>query len=702
LNNANQTKDTSQIHQARHKSIMTMAIMRILLLTWTMVLCTVPVVEVNAWVPRSTVADRRVPTLLLASKETDSSAQSTSTSIPTTVPSFLMETFNSECDIVNRPPSLNILLRSIQALCSQGSDIRGRFVDHARLGSISSVAREIGRQQLLEGGSTYPSLTPLAAHCFGYALADMLIERRQQKQQQNMENTDDNTYDENDTITIVLGQDPRTHGMRLIDALARGAESRLPDGGMRIVYTGIATTPACAAFCRILNKADAAVMVTASHLPGDRNGLKLYTAAASGMTREDITELGVRAMVHVEALYADGVLPPSSGHDSVFCSEWVDWMPLYADTLQQAVIREVCGDNNDADSSIATDLPLQGLKIVLNPGNGAGGFFQTVLENLGADCTCSIHLEPDGMFPNGVPNPENQRMILETLQTCQEVQADLGIMLDTDADRCGFVVPRTVMQDATTGATTNRFDYEALNRNRLIALLGVVFARSYPGSTVVTDSVTSEGLTTFLQGTLGLKHVRYLKGYANVINKAKELTESGKANAALAIETSGHCAMKENDYLDDGTYTAVKIVSLLARERAAGTASLLDLIRDMPEMAEIWELRCPTIDQSLETTREVFDFCALAMERACDDSNQDLAAQAWEIDTDNLEGIRIRTGNGGFMMLRKSLHDPIISLQIEGRSKQEVRTQVLEPLLRLFKSDELIKSALDMSVLQAY
>lgn len=57
-------------------------------------------------------------------------------------------------------------------------------------------------------------------------------------------------------------------------------------------------------------------------------------------------------------------------------------------------------------------------------------------------------------------------------------------------------------------------------------------------------SVTSEGLETFL-GELGLNHVRYLKGYANVIGKARELTESGKAIAEVAIETSGHCAMRE-------------------------------------------------------------------------------------------------------------------------------------------------------------
>ena len=85
------------------------------------------------------------------------------------------------------------------------------------------------------------------------------------------------------------------------------------------------------------------------------------------------------------------------------------------------------------------------------------------------------------------------------------------------------------------------------------ALLSVIFSRSSPGCSIVTDSVTSEGLAKFIVDDLDLKHVRYLKGYANVIGKARELTESDTANAEMAIETSGHCAMKENGYLDDGT-----------------------------------------------------------------------------------------------------------------------------------------------------
>jgi phosphomannomutase len=288
-------------------------------------------------------------------------------------------------------------------------------------------------------------------------------------------------------------------------------------------------------------------------------------------------------------------------------------------------------------------------------------------------------------------------MIEETTRVCEMVNADIGILLDTDADRCGFVVPRVVNEDGT------RSDYEALNRNRLIALLSVIFSETSPGCAIVTDSVTSEGLETFLQQDLGLQHVRYLKGYANVINKARELTESGAANAEMAIETSGHCAMKENDYLDDGTYTACKIVGLLARI-SKENKSLLDLISNLTEMPEEGELRMELLDESLESTSEVFDFAALEIEQLCESvgSEEDPAIASWKIDTENLEGVRVRTGNGGFFMLRKSLHDPVISLQVEGTSRDEIRATIIDPLLKLFDSESRIGNALNLNALQAY
>lgn len=279
----------------------------------------------------------------------------------------------------------------------------------------------------------------------------------------------------------------------------------------------------------------------------------------------------------------------------------------------------------------------------------------------------------------------------DTIKACQACGADLGIMLDTDSDRCGFVVPKQLQPG----------EYEPLHRNKLIALLGVVFARTDPGCAVVTDSVTSEGLTTFLKD-LGLQHVRYLKGYANVINKARALTESGQAFAPLAIETSGHCAMEENGYLDDGTYTAVKVISLLATERQSqGDAScsispLLDLINDLEEVAEIKELRMKTVDGSLETMQHLFDILSLQVEMATEHMED------WSIDTENLEGLRIRTGDSQFFMLRKSLHDPVISLQIESRSVKHVRTRVVQPLLEILQENPTLGERLDASALQNY
>mmetsp|Transcript_7062 Transcript_7062/g.13314 ORF Transcript_7062/g.13314 Transcript_7062/m.13314 type:complete len:379 (+) Transcript_7062:1333-2469(+) len=378
-------------------------------------------------------------------------------------------------------------------------------------------------------------------------------------------------------------------------------------------------------------------------------------------------------------------------------------MPHYQKCLENAICREVQPPSLSQSSD--SHLPLAGLRVVLNAGNGSGYFFNQILHDLGADVSNSVHLTPNGSFPkSGVPNPEYSAMIDETMRVCEECDADIGIMLDTDADRCGFVVPTT--RDESSSCRK----FEALNRNRLIALLAVIFQSSCPGCTFVTDSVTSEGLTKFLHG-LGIQHVRYLKGYANVIGKARELTESGKASAEVAIETSGHCAMRENGYLDDGTYTAVKVIGLLARVTmssrrssvaASSTAnappihSLLDLIADLEEMPHVGELRMDVKDGSTTTTSNIFSKLVESIQNECD------ARMEWELDVDNLEGVRVRIGtDGSFFMLRKSLHDPILSFQIEGSSVEAIRQQMIHPILTLMEQDE-IDNLLNVDCLRNY
>ena len=197
---------------------------------------------------------------------------------------------------------------------------------------------------------------------------------------------------------------------------------------------------------------------------------------------------------------------------------------------------------------------LAGMKIVVDAGNGAGGFFATeVLGRLGADVSDSQFLEPDGNFPNHIPNPENKDAMKAIKNAVLENKADLGIIFDTDVDRMSAVLS----------------DGSEINRDAIIAMMAAILVDEYPGSTVVTDSVTSDRLQNFLEGSLGMKQHRFKRGYKNVINECKRLNEAGIVSP-LAIETSGHGALKENYYLDDGAYMAVKLLIAAAKAKAAG------------------------------------------------------------------------------------------------------------------------------------
>ena len=136
---------------------------------------------------------------------------------------FLSDFFTSECDDFNAPPSLSVIKRSIGQLNS-GSDIRGRFIDHPRLANMEQIAQAISK-------SNFPALTPFAAHCLGFAFASILKE----------------AYPDREEVIICVGRDPRAHGSTLADGFSRGAEGVQ---NVRVVYTGIATTPAMFEFCR--------------------------------------------------------------------------------------------------------------------------------------------------------------------------------------------------------------------------------------------------------------------------------------------------------------------------------------------------------------------------------------------------------------------------------------------------------------------
>ena len=420
-----------------------------------------------------------------------------------------------------------------------------------------------------------------------------------------------------ENIRVAVGRDSRLSG----ETLSGWICDAMVQQGICVTDFGMASTPAM--FMATITEGyqfDGTVMITASHLPFNRNGFKFFTAGG-GLEKADIKEI----LTFAGSDNATG-LPCGKFENGAF-------MDTYAKILADK-IRSATGD----------DKPLDGFRIVVDAGNGAGGFYvDKVLKPLGAITEGSRFLDPDGSFPNHIPNPENKEAMESIIAAVRETNADLGIIFDTDVDRAGAVLS----------------DGSELNRNRIIAMLAAILLREHPGTTIVTDSITSTGLAKFIAEKGGV-HLRFKRGYRNVINESIRLNELDQ-DSQLAIETSGHGALKENYFLDDGAYLVTKLLIELARGKKMGY-TLESLIASLEEPAESIEFRMNIqVDDFKTYGQEVID--ALNIYAA----NQ----PGWSLADDNYEGVRVNldaSHGDGWFLLRLSLHDPLLPLNIESNS----------------------------------
>jgi phosphomannomutase len=221
----------------------------------------------------------------------------------------------------------------------------------------------------------------------------------------------------------------------------------------------------------------------------------------------------------------------------------------------------------------------------------------------------------------------------------------------------------------------------------MIALISAIVLQEYPGSTVVTDSITSDGLTEFIEH-LGGKHHRFKRGYKNVIEESMRLNDSG-VKSWLAIETSGHGAMKENYFLDDGAYLATKLLVELAKAKQQGKL-LTDLITDLKE---------PVASEEFRLKIQTEDFKAYGNQVIAKLQEFASSQTDWIVLT-NYEGVRISCNSStedGWFLLRLSLHDPVIPLNIESNVSQGVAS-IATRLLEFLGDFE----ALDLSAVKIY
>jgi phosphomannomutase len=281
---------------------------------------------------------------------------------------------------------------------------------------------------------------------------------------------------------------------------------------------------------------DGAVMITGGILPYNWNGMKFFTQEGA-TTPEDITGI----LTAAEDLNAEGIDIRSTRKD---------YLSKYAEGLA-ALIRKQTN----------MEKPFQNARIIVDAGNGVGGFFvEKILRPLGADTIGCMHLERNGMFPYHVPDPGQERVIEQFKDTVAQNRADLGILFDTDACSASLIGPNGV----------------PFSQTDLQKLLCAIVLEEEPGAAIATDGLVPNTLKDFIKAKGGV--VCEPQGdFETAARECRMMEENGQP-CALALDIRGLCALKENRFLNDGTYMVVKLLIKFTQLKSQGK-DLRDLLQ---------------------------------------------------------------------------------------------------------------------------
>lgn len=402
--------------------------------------------------------------------------------------------------------------------------------------------------------------------------------------------------------TVVTGRDVRLSSPRIQSALNRGILST----GMDVIDVGMVPTPVLY-FAIVHFQADGGVMVTGSHNPIEFNGLKLSEGLAS-LYGEQIQAL--RQMIEKKDF--------ENGQGQLIQKEII---PSYKSMILE---------------KIQLHRPF---KLVIDAGNGtAGSIAPELFEKMG--CTViPLYCEPDGRFPNHLPDPTVMKYIQDLKTKVLETHADLGIGYDGDADRMGIVdgKGRVVFAD------------------QILALLSQDVLFRNPGATIVFDVKCSQLLPEVIEKAGG-KPLMWKTGHSLLKAKMKEV------GAPLAGEMSGHIFFKDGYFgYDDGIYVSFRFVQFLSSQQKP----LDQLVDALPQFVSTPEIRVECSDE--EKFRIVEELVTLFRK---------------EYPVIDVDGARVLFGDG-WGLVRASNTQPILVLRFEAKTHdrlEEIRTIFKEKL----------------------
>ncbi|MBI5959677.1 MAG: phosphomannomutase/phosphoglucomutase, partial [Chloroflexi bacterium] len=390
---------------------------------------------------------------------------------------------------------------------------------------------------------------------------------------------------------VIVGHDNRHSSRGLADAAIQG----LVRAGCIVTDIGMAATPVVY-WVAVVAGGAGAMMITGSHLKPEMNGFKL-AIGKDNLYGDQIQSL--------YAMITSGDLAVGEGHSVVDHHANEHYLTMAENKLSHA----------------------RPLKIVVDAGNGMGGIYAVPLLQALGHHVIPLYCEPDGLYPNHQPDPQDEANLRDLIALVREQKADLGLAFDGDSDRVGVVDDQG----------------HAVQADRVLVLLARDVLSRHPGATVIADVLSTQVLFDEV-AKAGGRPLIWISGHSMI--KAKMAQEG----ALLGGEMSGHIFMGDDYYgFDDGIFVAGRIVQILTRQ----SQPLSALMATVPTLYATPEYRphCPD-DLKTPVIQAVHD--ALKGRYAIND----------------VDGVRI-TFERGWGLLRASNTEPVLSLRFEGQTEAD-------------------------------
>lgn len=392
---------------------------------------------------------------------------------------------------------------------------------------------------------------------------------------------------------VFVGGDNRLSTEALKNAMISGLRST----GLRVVDIGGVMTPTVY-FAAASHEKSGGIMITGSHLETQYNGIKMA--------------------------YGKLALADSQIQDLLKLIQTDDFLVVEGEVVQDFGMAQRHMDKIKGMVSLGS----RKLKVVVDSGNGlSGSFVPPMLESLGIEVIC-LFCEPDGTFPNHLPNPEDPELTKDLEAKVHSEQADLGIGFDGDADRCGLI--------------DNHGHH--VPADRLIAMLAKDMLTRHPGAKVVFDVKASAVLPDEIK-RYGGEPLMWKSGHSLMKLKMNEV------GALLGGEVSGHIFIGEDYYgFDDAALVALKALEILSKSNQ----SIAEILDEMPKL-----LATPEIILSAPDDVK-FDIITKVHDRLAD---------KYEVVT--VDGARAIFENG-WGLVRASNTQPAITLRFEAYTKPDI------------------------------